>query len=76
MDTDFPRRCSEAASRREPGATVFAYRVNDPERYGVVNLDASGRAVTIEEKPKKPQSPCAVTGLYFMMSALSIVPPS
>ncbi len=55
----------EVASRREPGATVFAYRVTDPERYGVVTLDASGRAVTIEEKPKKPQSPWAVTGLYF-----------
>ena len=55
----------EVASRREPGATVFAYRVSDPERYGVVSLDASGRAVTIEEKPKKPKSPWAVTGLYF-----------
>jgi glucose-1-phosphate thymidylyltransferase len=55
----------DVAARREPGATVFAYRVTDPERYGVVTLDASGRAVTIEEKPKKPQSPWAVTGLYF-----------
>ena len=55
----------EVASRREAGATVFAYRVSDPERYGVVTLDASGRAATIEEKPKRPQSPWAVTGLYF-----------
>ena len=56
---------TEVAGRREPGATVFAYRVTDPERYGVVTLDASGRAVTLEEKPKRPQSPWAVTGLYF-----------
>jgi glucose-1-phosphate thymidylyltransferase len=56
---------SEVANRREPGATVFAYRVTDPERYGVVTLDASGRALTIEEKPKRPNSPWAVTGLYF-----------
>jgi glucose-1-phosphate thymidylyltransferase len=47
------------------GATVFAYVVSDPERYGVVTFDSSGRAVTIEEKPKQPKSRYAVTGLYF-----------
>ena len=47
------------------GATVFAYQVSDPERYGVVSFDTDGRAVTIEEKPAKPRSRWAVTGLYF-----------
>jgi glucose-1-phosphate thymidylyltransferase len=47
------------------GATVFAYSVEDPERYGVVDFDADGRAVSIEEKPERPRSPWAVTGLYF-----------
>ena len=55
----------QRAAQRESGATVFAYRVRDPERYGVVTLDASGRAIAIEEKPKSPRSPYAVTGLYF-----------
>ncbi len=50
---------------QEGGATVFAYRVSDPERYGVVSFDASGRAIQIEEKPEKPRSSWAVTGLYF-----------
>ena len=56
--------CLRAATR-ENGATVFAYRVRDPERYGVVSFDASGRAQSIEEKPKVPRSNWAVTGLYF-----------
>jgi glucose-1-phosphate thymidylyltransferase len=55
----------QRAATRASGATVFAYRVRDPERYGVVSFDASGRAVEIEEKPKAPRSPYAVTGLYF-----------
>ena len=53
------------ASAREDGATVFAYAVNDPERYGVVDFDAHGQAVSLEEKPKAPKSRYAVTGLYF-----------
>ena len=54
-----------AASARASGATVFAYTVKDPQRYGVVEFDRSGRAVNIVEKPKVPPSPWAVTGLYF-----------
>jgi glucose-1-phosphate thymidylyltransferase len=53
------------ARRMTAGATVFAYRVNDPERYGVVEMNHAGRAVSIEEKPKQPKSNYAVTGLYF-----------
>ncbi|MCX5578170.1 glucose-1-phosphate thymidylyltransferase RfbA [Kaistia terrae] len=53
------------AQARETGATVFAYHVQDPERYGVVALDAQQRAVSLEEKPKRPLSNWAVTGLYF-----------
>ncbi|HNW78109.1 MAG TPA: glucose-1-phosphate thymidylyltransferase RfbA [Candidatus Competibacteraceae bacterium] len=53
------------AASRERGATVFGYYVRDPERYGVVSFDASGRAMDIEEKPKAPKSNYAVTGLYF-----------
>ena len=53
------------AAARTSGATVFAYRVSDPERYGVVSFDAAGKALSIEEKPKVPRSHWAVTGLYF-----------
>ena len=53
------------AVARETGATVFGYRVRDPERYGVVSFDEHGRAVRLEEKPLVPTSPFAVTGLYF-----------
>mgnify|MGYP000857390559 CR=1 FL=1 len=59
-----PRDLQNAA-RRETGATVFAYRVKDPERYGVVAFDGQGRATSLEEKPKQPKSNFAVTGLYF-----------
>ncbi|MCU0933080.1 MAG: glucose-1-phosphate thymidylyltransferase RfbA [Thiobacillaceae bacterium] len=55
----------QAASAQPSGATVFAYRVHDPERYGVVEFDAQGRAISLEEKPKQPKSNYAVTGLYF-----------
>jgi glucose-1-phosphate thymidylyltransferase len=55
----------EKAALRESGATVFGYQVRDPERYGVVELNATGRAISLEEKPKKPRSSLAVTGLYF-----------
>ena len=55
----------QSATDRSDGATVFAYHVGDPERYGVVTLDESGRATSIEEKPAQPRSNYAVTGLYF-----------
>lgn len=60
----FPDYLRRAASRIT-GATVFAYQVRDPERYGVVEFDAAGQAVTLEEKPIRPRSPYVVTGLYF-----------
>lgn len=55
----------QEANSEQSGATIFSYHVNDPERYGVVNFDASGAAEAIEEKPSKPKSNYAVTGLYF-----------
>jgi glucose-1-phosphate thymidylyltransferase len=55
----------QKAVAREEGASVFAYHVNDPERYGVVEFDKAGKAISIEEKPKEPKSNWAVTGLYF-----------
>ena len=60
-----------AAAAKQRGATVFAYQVRDPERYGVVSFDARGHAVSIVEKPAKPQSNWAVTGLYFYDGAVS-----
>jgi len=59
------QRLLKDANARSSGATVFAYHVNDPERYGVVAFDAQQRAISIEEKPKTPKSHFAVTGLYF-----------
>ena len=61
---DLPERLA-AANRRDRGATVFAYHVTDPQRYGVVAFDTDGRATSIEEKPAQPKSSFAVTGLYF-----------
>ena len=55
----------KSVAARASGATIFAYEVADPERYGVVSFDAAGRAVALEEKPKQPKSKWAVTGLYF-----------
>ncbi len=53
------------AAKQQSGATVFGYRVSDPERYGVVSFDSAGKAISIEEKPENPRSHWAVTGLYF-----------
>ena len=61
---EFPKLLHDASSRPS-GASVFAYHVHDPERYGVVEFDARHRAISIEEKPKAPRSSYAVTGLYF-----------
>jgi glucose-1-phosphate thymidylyltransferase len=55
----------ERANRRKAGATVFAYQVSNPDQYGVISFDTSGKASAIEEKPKNPKSHWAVTGLYF-----------
>ncbi len=61
---DFPRLLLPAANKQS-GATVFAYQVKDPERYGVVEFDSEGKAISIEEKPRKAKSSFAITGLYF-----------
>ncbi len=61
---DLPK-LMEAAIEKENGATVFAYHVNDPERYGVVEFNKQGTAISLEEKPDTPKSNYAVTGLYF-----------
>jgi glucose-1-phosphate thymidylyltransferase len=61
----------QRTARRKKGATVFGYWVRDPERYGVVEFDEEGNAISIEEKPKKPKSNYAVTGLYFYDSKVS-----
>ena len=60
----------QAAAARDEGATIFAYRVESPSRYGVVTLDPSGRPVAIEEKPASPRSSLAVSGLYFYDSSV------
>jgi glucose-1-phosphate thymidylyltransferase len=60
----------QQAVRELDGCELFGYRVQDPERYGVVELDASGKVLSIEEKPAKPKSPIAVTGLYFYDNAV------
>ncbi len=66
---DLSRDLQEASSSHE-GATVFAYPVHDPERYGVVEFDRAGRAISLEEKPARPKSRYAVTGLYFYDNAV------
>jgi glucose-1-phosphate thymidylyltransferase len=63
----------QRAAKRGDGATIFGYWVKDPERYGVVEFDAAGRAVSIEEKPARPRSHYAVVGLYFYDSAITSV---
>lgn len=66
---DFQKQLQNAATRND-GASVFAYHVRDPERYGVVEFDASGKAISLEEKPLIPKSNFAVTGLYFYDNAV------
>jgi glucose-1-phosphate thymidylyltransferase len=66
---DFAKLLRSASARNE-GATVFAYRVQDPQRYGVVEFDGSRKAISLEEKPAKPRSRYAVTGIYFYDSQI------
>ena len=61
------------AAAKDKGATVFAYQVHDPERYGVVEFDGEGRAISLEEKPSRPRSRYAVTGLYFYDNNVSAI---
>jgi glucose-1-phosphate thymidylyltransferase len=61
----------DRAGKKTHGATIFAYRVNDPERYGVAEFDAQGKVISLEEKPSKPKSRYAVTGLYFYDSRVA-----
>ena len=63
-----------SADGRADGATVFAYHVHDPERYGVAEFDGSGKVLSLEEKPKHPKSNYAVTGLYFYDNAVVDLP--
>jgi len=70
--TDLASKLQAAASRTE-GASIFAYAVRDPSRYGVVELDEQNNAISLEEKPKKPKSRYAVTGLYFYDSRVSSI---
>ena len=70
---DRPRQLANA-SARTTGASVFAYHVHDPDRYGVVAFDAQQRAISIEEKPKLPKSNNAVTGLYFYDNQVATLP--
>jgi glucose-1-phosphate thymidylyltransferase len=63
----------QSATTRENGATIFAYAVRDPERYGVVELDPEGRALSLVEKPQRPRSHWAVTGLYFYDSQVTMI---
>ena len=76
IHADHLSRLLQQAAKGEDGATVFAYQVRDPERYGVVSFDASGRAIDLVEKPTVPASNWAVTGLYFYDRHISEIAPT